>query len=109
MQAEALLSAGTGVLLKLGQEALAGAQLGPCNEEVQVGAQKELVCEKVSVQAPHLWRREKALAELLQGLHCTRVLAGVLICLLERLQAEALKGMLIGTSARALWDLLEEA
>jgi hypothetical protein len=67
------------------------------------------MCEKVSVQAPHLWRREKALAELLQDLHSTRVLAGALICLLERLQAEALKGMLIETLAGALWDLLEEA
>jgi len=47
VQAEALLPAGAGVLLKLGQEALAGAQLDLCNGEVRVRAWKELMYEKV--------------------------------------------------------------
>lgn len=109
VQEEALLSAGAGVLLKLGQEALAGARLDPSNEEVRLRAWKELMCGKASAQAPHLWTREEALAELLQDLHCKRVSAGAQICLPERLQAEALEEILVETSAGALWDYLEEA
>jgi hypothetical protein len=96
MQAEARLPAQAGVLLKVKEEALAGAQLGPCNEELQAGAQRELIYIKVSAQA-HLWRREEALPGPLQDLHC-EVLAGALL---------GFQGAHIGLPGEAQSEVLE--
>lgn len=54
MEAEARLP-----WVKLTEEALAGAQPGPCNKEAQAEAQRELIHEQVSAQAQQ-WRRQEA-------------------------------------------------